>query len=126
MREEGMNPNLIAYNAAISALAKASRANMHKATKIHYMKSGSNANTFGREDQQLWKRALLLFEKLKGENIAPDAWTYSGMISTLGSCGKFQDALVLIEEMRLAGKANKVSYTAAIGTSSNVRMAFIS
>lgn len=116
MREEGIHPNLVAYNAAITALAKSSRSNMHKATKDNYMQSGTYTICFGTDEQQLWKKALLLFEKMKSDGIVPDAWTYSGVISTLGSCGKVQDALTLFEEMRMVDKANKVSYTAAIGT----------
>jgi pentatricopeptide repeat protein len=116
MREEGIQPNLIAYNSAISALAKASRVNMHKAMKYHYIQSGTSAITLGIDEQQLWKRSLLLFDSMKSDGIVPDAWTYSGVISTLGYCEKVQDALTLFEEMRLVNKANKVSYTAAIGT----------
>jgi pentatricopeptide repeat protein len=117
MREEGINPNLISYNAAFNALSKAARTNMQRATRYHHMNGGAGTIALDTDKQELWKRALVLFDRMKNEGILPDSFTYSGVISTLGSCGKLQDALTLIEEMRSVGKANKVSYTAAIGAS---------
>jgi len=116
MREEGIQPNLVIYNTAISAIAKSSRLNMQRVTKYQSkMKSGAHATSSTSDDQRMSVRALSLLEKMKSDNIDPDAWTYSGVISTLGSCGEVQDALTLFEEMRAAKKANKISYTAAIG-----------
>lgn len=103
MREKGMSVNLITYNAAITALSKASRLNAKNFAKV--------------EDEGLWSRALLLLGQMKKDGIEPDGFCYSSAISCCGAEGRWEEALKLINVMKKGGprtRPNKIAYTAAI------------
>ena len=107
MREQRMTVNLITYNAAITALSKASRFRMKS--------SGIQPEEIGSED--LWSRALLLLGQMKKDGIEPDGFCYSSAISCCGAEGRWEEALKLIEVMKQGGprtRPNKVAYSAAI------------
>ena len=102
-----MTVNLITYNAAITALSKASRFRMKS--------SGIQPEEIGSED--LWSRALLLLGQMKKDGIEPDGFCYSSAISCCGAEGRWEEALKLIEVMKQGGprtRPNKVAYSAAI------------
>ena len=112
MRQQGMKVNLITYNAAITALSKASRFHAKK-------KSFVEPEEIGSED--FWSRALLLLGQMKKDGIEPDGFCYSSAISCCGAEGRWEEALKLIEVMKKGGprtRPNKVAYTAAICKSS--------
>ena len=103
-----MKANLITYNAAITALSKASRFHAKKSSSIQPEEIGS---------EDLWSRALLLLGQMKKDGIEPDGFCYSSAISCCGAEGRWEEALKLIEVMRKGGprtRPNKVAYTAAI------------
>lgn len=103
MQEKNIKPNVFTYNAAIAALAKSSRRNM---------KSKS-----GEDEEQLWCRALQLFEGMREAGLEPDAFTYTSVIDACGNGGRWQEALDLIEIMQQSGpklQPSKVSFTATI------------
>eukprot|EP00980_Cylindrotheca_fusiformis_P013676 scaffold3515_cov126-Cylindrotheca_fusiformis.AAC.25 len=108
MREEGLPVNLITYNAAITALSKASR-------QRNKSSSYSSDDMVG---EGLWSRALLLLGQMKKDGIDPDGFCYSSAISCCGAEGRWEEALKLIEVMKQGGprtRPNKIAYTAAIG-----------
>ena len=113
MREKKMPINLITYNAAITALSKASRQNARYSSRSN--RPGATSDPFGDED--LWSRALLLLGQMKEDGIEPDGFCYSSAISCCGAEGRWQEALRLIEVMKQGGpktRPNKIAYTAAI------------
>jgi pentatricopeptide repeat protein len=110
MRDKGMSVNLITYNAAITALAKAARQN----TK-HFAKQGDSVVD---SNEELWRKALGLLDQMKKDGIEPDGFCYSSAINCCGSEGRWKEACELIETMKQGGprtRPNKIAYTAAIG-----------
>jgi pentatricopeptide repeat protein len=108
MREQGMSVNLITYNAAITALSKASRLRAKNPAKF---------SSEGMHSEGLWTRALLLLGQMKKDGIDPDGFCYSSAISCCGAEGRWEEALKLIDVMKQGGprtRPNKISYTAAI------------
>lgn len=104
-----MSVNLITYNAAITALSKASRQRAKNSGKFN----SENMNNEG-----LWSRALLLLGQMKKDGIEPDGFCYASAISCCGAEGRWEEALKLIEIMKKGGprtRPNKIAYTAAIG-----------
>lgn len=107
-----MKVNLITYNAAITALSKASRFHAKKSSSV-------KPEEIGAED--LWSHTLLLLGQMKNDGIEPDGFCYSSAISCCGSEGRWEEALKLIEVMKKGGpktRPNKVAYSAAICKSS--------
>lgn len=123
-----MNPNLLTYNAAITALAKAARQNARGSDKLTsgtmtpregpqgtFEAARKDSNTTSDED--LWIRALDLLQQMKDDGIEPDGFCYSSAISCCGAQGRWKEACELIETMKKGGprtRPNKVAYTAAI------------
>ena len=108
-----MSVNLITYNAAITALSKASRARAYKRQKQQ-----SDSYIFDADDEELWTRAMFLLEQMKEDGLEPDGFSFSAAISCCGSEGRWEEALRLIKVMKQGGprtRPNKVAYTAAIG-----------
>jgi pentatricopeptide repeat protein len=104
-----MSANLITYNAAITALSKASRFKANKSI---------NSRTKQFDEEGLWTRALLLLGQMRKDGIEPDGFCYSSAISCCGAEGRWEEALKLIEAMKKGGprtRPNKIAYTAAIG-----------
>lgn len=109
MREKDMNINLITYNAAITALAKAARKNS---------KDFRNLGIKKLEKVELWPKALSLLNRMKEDGIQPDGFCYSSAISCCGAEGRWLEACDLLETMKKGGpktRPNKIAYTAAIG-----------
>merc|ERR1712238_100105 len=109
--------NVITYNSAITALAKTARINTRQSMNKHPSALDDPRDVVGViDDEQLWKRALMLLEQMKKENVSPDVYSYSSAISACGACGRFQEALDLITIMRKRRqtKPNKIAYTGAI------------
>jgi pentatricopeptide repeat protein len=114
MREKRMRINVITYNAAINALAKGSRLSSKRSPKGALSKEEGNPGV-----GLLWMRALELLQQMKKDGIEPDGYSYSAAISACGSCGRWKEALDLIQIMQKGGprnRPNKIAYTAAIGT----------
>ena len=83
----GVDPDVITYNAAISACEKGWQ----------------------------WERALELLEEMKSSGIEPDVISYSAAISACEKGGQWERALELLEEMKSRGiEPNVISYNAAI------------
>lgn len=112
MQEKGMKVNLITFNAAITALAKAAKRS--KSPNANYPKS---RRAEVENDGQLYQRALQLLEQMERNNIKPDGFSYSSAISCCGAEGRWEEALELMDRMRKGGprtRPNRVAYTAAI------------
>ena len=108
MADRGMKINVVTYNAAISALAKAARNNVRQSI---------GDDSTGIDEQQLWKRAMSLIYRMKKERIWPDLYSYSAAISACGSGGEYQEALALLKTMKFGPaklRPNRVAYTGAI------------
>ena len=83
----GIKPDVVSYNAAISACKKGGK----------------------------WGKALALLEEMHGEGIEPNVITYSAAISACEKGGQWEKALSLLKEMRGVGiKPNVITYNAAI------------
>lgn len=105
MKEKEMKVSTFTYNAAITALSKGARQNV---------KGESECKT---DKQNLWIKAMALFDEMKSKRIWPDAYTYSSVISTCASGGRYEEALVLIKAMQNGpprNRPNKIAYTGAI------------
>jgi len=100
-----MTINLITYNSAITALAKASK---QKA------KLGQLSDTNEDPEEGLWQKALNLLDQMKEDGIEPDGFSYSSAISCC--VGRWEEACELIEIMKQnpTTRPNKIAYTAAI------------
>jgi pentatricopeptide repeat protein len=87
MRAAGVAPNVISFNAAISACEKGGQ----------------------------WQRALSLLEEMRAAGVTPNVISFSAAISACEKGGQWQRALSLLEEMRAAGVTpNVISFNAAI------------
>jgi len=114
-----MKVNLITYNNAITALSKASRQRARSSARTNY---GTSIHTDGdytefSDEEGLWTRVMLLIQQMKEDGIEPDGFSLSSAISCCGAEGRWQEALELIEVMKMGGpktRPNKISYTAAI------------
>mmetsp|Transcript_18062 Transcript_18062/g.33499 ORF Transcript_18062/g.33499 Transcript_18062/m.33499 type:complete len:384 (+) Transcript_18062:857-2008(+) len=113
MREKSMTINLITYNSAITALAKASK---QKA------KLGQLSDTNEDPEEGLWQKALNLLDQMKEDGIEPDGFSYSSAISCC--VGRWEEACELIEIMKQnpTTRPNKIAYTAAIGKSECINL----
>lgn len=113
-----MSVNLITYNAAITALSKASRQNnRYSSGRKSNQRDTPSFETVDGED--LWSRALLLLGQMKEDGIEPDGFCYSSAICCCGAEGRWEEALQLINVMKMGGprtRPNKIAYTAAIST----------
>ena len=111
-----MPVNLITYNAAITALSKASRQN---ARKLEGSKRENLTTVEPFDGEDLWSRALLILGQMKNDGIEPDGFCYSSAISCCGAEGRWEEALGLMRAMKRGGpktRPNKIAYTAAIST----------
>jgi pentatricopeptide repeat protein len=128
MKEKSMQTNLITYNAAITALSKASKRtakfrDKQMATEQYALDATENntaSSTMGSSgiDDQLWEKALNLLDQMRADGIQPDGFSFSAAISCCGAGGRWEEALTLINTMKKGGpktRPNRVSYTAAIG-----------
>ena len=109
MREQGMRINLITYNSAITALARAAKGPQRQ---------GQSPSATDCSD--LWARALHLLDQMKADGLEPDGFTYASAISCCGASGRWEEAVSLLDTMREGGsrtQPNKVAYTAAISKS---------
>ena len=87
MQRQGLMPDVISYNAGISACDKGGK----------------------------WKHALLLLEDLRKKDATPDVTSYSAGISACGKGGKLKGALSLLEDRCKAGiTPNSINFNAAI------------
>ena len=87
MRLVGVQPNVIVYNAAISACEKGERPD----------------------------EALKLLDEMKTAGVMPDVITYSAAISACEKGGRTDEALELLAEMKAAGvMPDVITYNAAI------------
>jgi pentatricopeptide repeat protein len=112
MRDEGMSVNLITYNAAITALSKASRRNSKNVVKYN-----RNQPPSGSQDEGLWTRVVMLLQQMKEDGIQPDGFSFTSAISCCGAEGRWEEALELMAVMKKGGprtRPNKIAYTAAI------------
>lgn len=113
MRDKGMQINLITYNAAITALAKAAK----QSSRPNYRSKEKSDNADEGHRGKLWTRALQLLERMESDGIKPDGFSYSSAISCCGADGRWEEALELIDRMKKGGprtRPNKIAYTAAI------------
>jgi pentatricopeptide repeat domain-containing protein 1 len=113
MRDKGLPVNKITYNAAITALSKASRNNAKRMTE------NKRERIDPAETEGLWSRALILLKQMKDDGIEPDGFCYSSAISCCGAEGRWEEALILMKVMKRGGpltRPNKIAYTAAIST----------
>jgi pentatricopeptide repeat protein len=112
MRSMGLRINLITYNNALAALAKAS--------KNHARRQDASR----REDPENSGNGILfiptteLLDQMKADGITLDGFSFSSAISCFGGQGRWEEALALLNLMTKGGprtQPNKLVYTAAIG-----------
>jgi pentatricopeptide repeat domain-containing protein 1 len=77
MRTKGVKPDVITYNASISACEKGGQ----------------------------WEKALQLLEEMRAKGVEPDVILYSASISACEKGGQWEKALQLLEEMRAKGRS---------------------
>jgi pentatricopeptide repeat protein len=107
-----MSVNLITYNAAITALSKASRRNNKNVVKYNRNQPPSSS-----QDEGLWTRVVMLLQQMKEDGIQPDGFSFTSAISCCGAEGRWEEALGLMAVMKKGGprtRPNKIAYTAAI------------
>ena len=113
MRSKGLKINLITYNNALSALAKAAKNNSKRHDRSRFDEPG----TF--DNDTLWIRTAEVIDQMKAEGVTMDGFSFSSAISCFGAQGRWEDALALLNQMTKGGprtQPNKLVYTAAIGT----------
>ncbi|CAM9882463.1 unnamed protein product [Ectocarpus sp. 12 AP-2014] len=104
MREQGVPPNVVSYNAAAHACVGDQR-------KIGETRTNGNngvAEPRGRaaeeeeeeeEEEEGWALILGLMEEMRAEGVAPDVFTFTTAITACGKAGQWERALDLLEEM---------------------------
>lgn len=101
-----MRINLITYNSAITALARAAKGPQQQSQSLDES-----------DTSELWARALNLLDQMKADGIEPDGFSFASAISCCGASGRWEEAVNLLDIMREGGsrtQPNKVAYTAAI------------
>jgi len=109
MRDRGLEANIVTYNAAITALARAA-----KHPRAAAIASDADADATA---APMWPRVRGLLAQMRERGLEPDGFTYSSAISCCGAEGRWQEALRLLEEMQSNGprtRPNKIAYSAAI------------
>eukprot|EP00891_Asterochloris_glomerata_P000997 jgi/Astpho2/997/Aster-x0964 len=89
MEARGLQPDLVAYNTAITAAGRTSS----------------------------WELVQDLFDGLKDAGLRPDVWTFTSLIQASQACRRpWKQALDLFEQMQTAGvEPNVVTYTTVMG-----------
>lgn len=122
MRGLGIEPNVVVYDAAISACEKLGRWNKALSLLEEMRDAGilPSASTYTAaisacKKGKRWKKVLSLFEEMRGTAIEPDAAIYGAAISASEKGGEWERALSLLEEMRRVGmEPDATTYGAAI------------
>jgi len=123
MPAEGVIPNLVSYNAAMSALTnngqwrraldvfEKAREKGVKHDTIGFSAAISACNKGG-----MWRRGLELLEEMEAAGRDPNEYTYTSLIAALDKGGKVDKALELLETAlaRKSLKPNAYLFTAAI------------
>jgi pentatricopeptide repeat protein len=119
-----MKINTITYNSALSALAKAARAESKQQRRFDYDQTQAAENDSNSDPSALWRRALGLIKSMESEGVPLDKFTYSSAINACGAAGRWEEAVDLIRAMKedktKNNTPNKVTYTSAIGKLSNI------
>jgi pentatricopeptide repeat domain-containing protein 1 len=127
MKSMGIEPNVHAYSATISAFEKGGQ--WQEALRLFSEMQASdvqpnlitfNATISAQEKGRQWQHALTLFDDLKRRGLKPNVITYSATISALEKGGEWQQALRLFDEMKASNlRPNVVTYNAVIGALKN-------
>lgn len=57
-----------------------------------------------------------VFNQMQDAGITPDIWTYNSLANVLGSCGEWERAIGLLDDMRATGlKPDVVTYSTLVG-----------
>ncbi|GMI24900.1 hypothetical protein TrCOL_g4100 [Triparma columacea] len=107
MRGKGMEIGLVAYNSAIGGIVKRMKGNLKR-----------NDEGGEEENEELWKRAVMLLEEIKGEErIKPDAISYSTVLNALSLAGRSSETLAILSEMKSGPPSIRpglIAYTSVI------------
>jgi pentatricopeptide repeat protein len=117
MRDDGVKPNVISYNAAIDACGKGGQ--WQKAIELlHEMpQQGLVANLISYSsavdacsDLGQWQQALELLHKMQHQGIKPDITVYNRLINACQKGGNWQLAVDVLQELQAAGlKPNRIT-----------------
>lgn len=110
MREKGLEPIDVTYNAAISAHCKAGKVAQAQSLVVEMQEYGimPNQRTYmalingcnkGGEPEQ----AVLIWEQMKEAQVQPDKLLYTTLIASYSAAGELERAQQLIPEMKAAG-----------------------
>lgn len=98
-------PNVISYNAAISACGKAGKWEQAINLLLEMKKVGVppdvisyNTAISACEKAGKWEQAISLLGEMKKARVHPDVISYSAAISACGNAGKWQKAIRILEE----------------------------
>jgi len=124
MRERGVEPNAISFNAAISACASGGGQWEKAVQLIDEMRqnglepdviSFSAAISACEKGGGQWEKAIQLLAEMQRNGVAPDVISFSAAISACEKGGEWNKALELLGEMRQCGvEPNDISYNAVI------------
>ena len=117
-----VNPDVITYNAAISACEKGRQWKRALELLEEMANRGLEPNVItysaaisACEKGGQWKRALKLLEEMKSRSIEPNVISYNAAVSACEKGGQWERALELLEEMMNCGiETDVISYSAAI------------
>ncbi|CAM9424703.1 unnamed protein product [Chrysoparadoxa australica] len=121
MRDEGVEPNLVAYNAAIGACSKGgARRALRLMQQMRDRGLEPDVITYNSamsacDKQGLYSELDRLMEEMQEQRIAPNMYSYNTMMSSLSRRKRWEAALQLMEDMEAAGcPPDCYTYCAAI------------
>ncbi|CAM9959516.1 unnamed protein product, partial [Ectocarpus sp. 8 AP-2014] len=105
MREQGVPPNVVSYNAAAHACVGdqrklgETRMNGNNGVAEPRGRAAEEEKEGEEEEEEGWALVLGLMEEMRAEGVAPDVFTFTTAITACGKAGQWERALDLLEEM---------------------------
>eukprot|EP00475_Leptophrys_vorax_P001886 TRINITY_DN1106_c0_g1_i1.p1 TRINITY_DN1106_c0_g1~~TRINITY_DN1106_c0_g1_i1.p1 ORF type:complete len:572 (-),score=47.85 TRINITY_DN1106_c0_g1_i1:469-1959(-) len=109
MLRDGVPPNVVTYNSLIDALGRSAQVTCPQDNKLdHSDASDDEEGEEGRREVGL-ETALRVFREMKAAGVRPNVVTFSAMLSTCSRLSSWQDAALLLQEMRSACEGTAVA-----------------
>lgn len=118
--EKALQANVISHNTAIAACG---RADLWQRALLGFQACHPDLITFNARIsacEKEWQQAWLVFQESRA--LRPDSITFGAMINALSRSAKWFEAMLLLQEAKLAGAANAIIYNTVIAACENASL----